>query len=382
LQLIRRQALLIKSMKLKELTSYLDSVIPLAFQEDYDNSGLQAGDEETEITSALLTLDVTLEVMQEAIETNCNLIISHHPVIFSGLKSISGKSNTEKIIRRAIEKNIAIYSAHTNLDIFSGGVSKKMADILKLKNVRVLSPLKGRVLKLVTFVPESHLDSVREAVFAAGAGVIGKYDKCSFTLEGTGSFRGGEGAKPFAGQPGLLHYEKETRFETVMLSHLRSRVIKALLDSHPYEEVAYDIYSLDNDNVDIGLGCIGETENELTETKFLERVAEVFSADGIRYSKPAGRKIRKIALCGGAGASLLKDAIKSGADAYVTGDVKYHVFQDAADRIFLVDTGHYESEKFSSEILYDLIIKKFPKFAVRFSETNTNPINYLQRWKK
>ena len=364
-------------MRLKEISSYLDTTVPLSFQEDYDNSGIQLGDPEMEINSALISLDITESVLDEAIESGYNLIISHHPLIFSGLKRITGRSFTEKIIIRAIQKNIAIYSAHTNLDIFNGGVSRKMAEKMNLQNIKVLSPLKGRLNKLVTYIPESHLDKVREAVFNAGAGVIGNYDSCGFVSQGEGSFRGNETTNPFVGDRGKLHYEKEMRLETVFVSHFKDKIIRALMASHPYEEVAYDIYLLENNNVDFGLGCTGELAEAIDETVFLSMVSDIFNARGLRNSKLAGRKIKKIALCGGSGASLLREAISSGADAYVTGDIKYHNFFDAEGRILLVDAGHYESEKFATEIIYDLIIKKFPKFAVRFSKTDTNPINYL-----
>jgi dinuclear metal center YbgI/SA1388 family protein len=364
-------------MKLKDLCSYLDSAVPLSFQEGYDNSGLQIGLPESEISSAMITLDVTEEVMNEAVSENCDLIISHHPLIFNGIKSITGRTFTEKILYKAVKNDIAIYSSHTNLDIFSNGVSRKMAEKLNLKGIKVLSPLKNRLLKLVTYIPESSLEKVREALFEAGAGVTGNYDKCGFAAPGTGSFRANENSKPFIGEKGKIHFEKEVRFETVLFSHLKEKVIKALLDIHPYEEVAYDIYNLENVNIDVGLGCIGEFNEAISEDNFLELVSSVFDAKGIRYSRQAGKPVRKVALCGGSGASLLKEAIASGADAFVTADVKYHNFFDADNRILLVDTGHFESEKFSTEILYDLIIKKFPKFAVRFSETNTNPINYL-----
>lgn len=364
-------------MKLKEITTYLDTAVPLSFQEDYDNSGLQVGDPDKEISSALITLDVTEEILDEAIVSGCDLILSHHPVIFSGLKRITGLSLTEKILIRAIRDDIAIYSSHTNLDIFNAGVSRKMAQKLSLQNIKVLAPLKGRLNKLVTYIPESHLDKVREAVFNAGAGVIGNYDNCGFVAEGTGSFRGNESTNPYVGERGKMHFEKELRFETVFVSHLKDKVIKALISAHPYEEVAYDIYLLENNNVDFGLGCTGDLPEAKNESDFLKMVSDIFDARGLRNSKLSGRKIKKVALCGGSGASLLKDAISSGADAFVTGDIKYHNYFDAEGRILLVDTGHYESEKFATEIIYDLIIKKFPKFAVRFSKTDTNPINYL-----
>lgn len=364
-------------MKLSELSSFLDSLLPLSFQEEWDNSGLQTGDPGMEISSALVALDVTEAVVEEAVRTGSNLILSHHPLIFSSIRKITGRSSDERIIMNSIRNNIAIYSAHTNLDMVSNGVSKKMALKLGLENISVLRTLKNRLQKLVTFVPDDHLERVRDAVFSAGAGVIGNYDLCGFAADGTGSFRGGENTSPFAGKKGILHFEKEKRFETIFYSHLKDRVVKALLAAHPYEEVAYDIYALENDNIDAGLGCTGEFPEPVDETVFLFKLKSVFGAKGIRYSKLTGRPVKKVALCGGSGASLLNDALKRGADAFVTADIKYHAFFEPENRLLLVDCGHYETEKFSVEILYDLFVKNFPNFAVRFSETNTNPINYL-----
>lgn len=364
-------------MKLSELSSFLDSSLPLSFQEEWDNSGLQTGDPGMEISSALVALDVTEAVVEEAVRTGSNLILSHHPLIFSSIRKITGHSSDERIIMNSIRNNIAIYSAHTNLDMVSNGVSKKMALKLGLENISVLRTLKNRLQKLVTFVPDDHLERVRDAVFSAGAGVIGNYDLCGFAADGTGSFRGGENTSPFAGEKGILHFERELRFETIFYSHLKDRVVKALLAAHPYEEVAYDIYALENDNIDAGLGCTGEFPEPVDETVFLFKLKSVFGAKGIRYSKLTGRPVKKVALCGGSGASLLNDALKRGADAFVTADIKYHAFFEPENRLLLVDCGHYETEKFSVEILYDLIVKNFPNFAVRFSETNTNPINYL-----
>ncbi len=365
-------------MKLKEIADFLDSAIPLSFQEDYDNSGLQCGLPEMEISSALLTLDVTEEVVGEAVVTGCNMIISHHPVIFRPLKRISESTAAEKIIARAIRQDIAIYSAHTNLDIIENGVSRKMAEKLDLSDIRVLVPLKDRLLKLVVFVPDDHLGRVSQAVFEAGAGIMGNYDSCGFTVSGTGSFRAGEDADPFVGEKGRLHFEKESRFETIFYSHLRPGVIKALLKAHPYEEVAYDIYPLENQNAGAGLGCTGNLTEPLEEKEFLRLLSSVFGAEFIRHSVLRGRKIRKAALCGGSGGSLADAAAASGADAFITADIKYHTFLDSGSRMLLADIGHSESEKFSIEILHEIIIKKFPKFALRFSEINTNPINYLQ----
>jgi dinuclear metal center YbgI/SA1388 family protein len=364
-------------MKLKELCSYLDSAVPLSFQESYDNSGLQIGLPERELSSAMITLDITEAVVDEAISANCDLIISHHPLIFTGIKNITDKTFTDRIIYKVIKHEIAVYSSHTNLDIFSNGVSRKMAEKLNLKEIKVLSPLERKLLKLVTYIPENYFDKVKNALFEAGAGVIGNYDKCGFSSPGTGSFRGNETTKPFVGEIGKVHYENEIRFETALYSHLKDNVLKALISAHPYEEVAYDIYTLENKSINAGSGCTGEFNSPITEIDFLKLVSSVFGAKGIRYSGPTGKSVNKVALCGGSGAYLLYDAIASGADVFLTADVKYHNFFNAENKILLVDAGHFETEKFSIEILKDLIIKKFPKFAVRFSETNTNPINYF-----
>lgn len=365
-------------MKLKELASFLDSAMPLAFQEGYDNAGLQVGLPEKNIDSALITLDVTEEVVEEALDNGCDVIVSHHPLIFKEIKSLTGKSMAERILFKAIKNDIAVYSAHTNLDVMDFGVSRKMAEKIGLKNVRVLSPLRNRLCKLVTFVPEDHLDNVKEAIFKAGAGVIGNYDSCSFSTTGTGSFRAGEETNPYIGKKGKTHEEKEVRLETILFSHITKRVINALIETHPYEEVAYDIYHLENNNIDIGPGCVGDLPEPADEVDFLKSISSVFSSKGIRHSKFRDKRISRVALCGGAGSSLLYDAIASGADVFVTADIKYHGYFEAENLILLVDIGHYESEKCSTEILYDLLTKKFPKFALRFSEINTNPINYFE----
>jgi dinuclear metal center YbgI/SA1388 family protein len=364
-------------MKLSDLCSYLDSVIPLSLQEEYDNSGIQLGSPGMEVKSALLSLDITEDVVDEAKIKKCDIIITHHPLIFKNLKRLSDRNHTERIIRKAIESNIAVYSAHTNLDAYDNGVSRKMAEKLMLKNINVLSKLKRKLLKLVVYVPESHYIVVRDALFEAGAGAVGKYDNCGFITTGTGSFRGNNNSRPFIGEKGKNTTVNEIRFETILYSHQKNVVLEALHRVHPYEEIAYDLYILENDNVNQGFGAVGMLDKETDEKVFIKRLSEVFDAQGIRYSSFTGKKIKKVALCGGSGSETLENAIASGADVLVTADIKYHTFFDADDKILLVDIGHFESEKFSTEILYDLIIKKFPKFAVLFSETNTNPINYL-----
>jgi dinuclear metal center YbgI/SA1388 family protein len=364
-------------MKVKDITSFLDNAIPLSFQESYDNAGLQVGDPENDISSALITLDVTEEILEEAAGSGCGIIIAHHPLIFAPLKKLTGRTYQERIISKAIKENIAIYASHTNLDTYNYAVSRKMAEKISLQNIAVLSPAKEKVCKLVAFVPEDHIDKVRNAIFEAGAGVIGNYDRCSFNADGSGTYRAGEDTSPFRGAKGEFHTEREIRFETVFLSHLKSAVLEALMESHPYEEVAYDIYRLDNELYSSGLGCKGTLPQKVKTREFLELLVTVFGTGGIRYAGNTDAFIEKVALCGGSGAGLLGDAIRARCDAFVTGDIKYHDFFNTDGRLLFVDIGHYESEKFSIEILYELIIKKFPTFALRFSEKNTNPINYL-----
>jgi dinuclear metal center YbgI/SA1388 family protein len=361
-------------MKTGDILKHLDKVIPAALQEKYDNSGLQTGSYATETSSALLSVDVNEEVLEEAVASGCSLVISHHPLIFSPLRKIDDTTAVGRTVMAAVRNGITIWSAHTNLDSVYGGVSFKMAEKLGLKDLQVLSPQKEKLVKLVTFVPGDWLDRVREAVFAAGAGNIGNYDYCGFHASGEGSFRGNDLSNPFTGNKGEIHAEPEVRFETIMPSFLTAGVVRALIAAHPYEEPAYDLYPLLNEWDRAGLGCIGAFENSVTETEFLDLCKKVFSPVCLRHTSLTGSLITKVAMCGGAGASLIDSAISSGAGAFITGDLKYHQFAEAAGEILLVDSGHDETEKFSLEIIYDLIIKKFPNFALRFSKTVTNPI--------
>ena len=362
---------------LKEIAGTLERLAPLSFQESYDNAGLQIGDPGMEVTGVLITLDVTEEVLEEAERLGFNLVVSHHPVIFGGLKSVTGRSATERIVARAIRQGIAIYSAHTNLDAVTGGVNSMMAARLGLVNQRILDPMEGALRKLVVFVPHDHLDAVRTAIFEAGGGVIGAYDSCSFNLEGKGTFRGGEGSDPFVGTPGELHQEPETRVETVVPAHLSGKVVKAMIAAHPYEEVAYDLYPLENRFEQAGMGMVGELEHPMDEEVFMGFVKDRFGVKVIRHSALLGKAVKKVALCGGAGSFLLEKAKASGADVFLTGDFKYHQFFEADGRLVVMDIGHYESEQFTRELIYDLLTKNFPKFAIRLSETTTNPIKYF-----
>lgn len=359
-----------------EIVQYLESVAPLTLQENYDNSGLQTGNPSDLINAALVTLDVTEEVVDEAIEKGAGLIVAHHPVIFGGLKKLTGSNQVEQVIIKAIRNKIAIYAAHTNLDSVEGGVNSMIARKLGLTNQKILQPAVSVLQKLVTFIPPAQLDQVRNAVFDAGAGHIGNYDRCSYNTEGSGTYRGDDSTNPFAGEKGIFHNEKEIRFETIFPSWLEKKIINALITAHPYEEVAYDIYPLKNRFDKAGMGISGTLPQPLEATEFLNLLKEVFHIPVIRHSKLPDKKIEKVALCGGAGSFLLKDAIAAKADIFITGDIKYHQFFDTGNNIAIADIGHFESEQFTKELFVELLTKKFSTFAVHLSEVITNPVNY------
>ena len=303
--------------------------------------------------------------------------MAHHPIVFSGLKKITGKNYIERIVIKAIKNDIAIYASHTNLDSIWGGVSSKIAEKLELKNQKILAPVSNNLIKLVYFVSAEHVDETRKAVFEAGAGHIGNYDFVSFNSEGKGSFRPGEGANPYVGNKGELHFENEVRIETIFPKHLKNKIVNALIKSHPYEEVAYDLYPLENEFNRVGFGVVGELENEVNEIDFLKLLKEIFSAKCVRYTKLLNKPIKKVAICGGSGSFLLQNAINEKADIFVSGDFKYHQFFDADGQILIADIGHFETEQVTKELFYELLIKKFPKFAVHLTKINSNPINYL-----
>jgi dinuclear metal center YbgI/SA1388 family protein len=363
-------------VKVKEIIRLIEDLAPLALQEDYDNSGLQAGDAEMPVKGILLTLDCTSEVIREAVKLKCNLIICHHPVIFPRIPNVTAGNETGRILMQAIKKDIAIYAAHTNLDNIEQGVNAVLSRKLGLTKTKILAPKSGFLKKLVTFCPVKHADAVRKALFAGGAGVIGNYDECSFSSPGTGTFRGGEEANPFIGKKGTQHKEPEERIEVIFPSWRENILIQSLKASHPYEEVAYDVYELANLHPRVGSGMIGVLEKPMSEKDFLELLKEKLGAKGIRYTRLLNRKIKTVALCGGSGSFLIGKAIASKADVFVTADVKYHQFFEPEGKMLLVDTGHFENEQFTQEWFYEVIKKKFPKFAVHFSRINTNPINY------
>lgn len=365
-------------MKISELIKVIENYAAPELQEDYDNAGLITGSASWNCNAVLCALDVTVDVIKEAKENNCNLIIAHHPIIFRGLKSITGKTYTEQVIIGAIKNDIAIYAAHTNLDNILLGVNGRIAQKLGLKNISILLPKNKMLRRLITFAPVDKAEEVRNAIFAAGAGHIGKYSECSFNSDGTGTFKAGEGTHPFVGEIGERHAEKETKIEIVYPFYLQNQIIKALVDNHPYEEVAYDIFTMDNVHFGIGAGVIGELEQEQDEKTFLKFVKESFKADGIRHTQLLGKAIKKVAVCGGAGSFLIKKAVQMRADMYITADVKYHEFFDAGGRLVIADIGHYESEQFTIDLIHDLLVEKFPTFAVLKTKVNTNPVQYLK----
>jgi dinuclear metal center YbgI/SA1388 family protein len=364
-------------MKISDIVSFLESLANPALQEHYDNAGLITGQTDWNCTGIICSLDATEDVVQEAIDRKCNMIVAHHPIIFSGLKKINGKNYVEKTIIAAIKNDIAIYAIHTNLDNVITGVTGKMATMLGLQNISVLSPKENTHKKLYTFAPIDKAEYVRNALFASGAGHIGNYSETSFNSDGTGTFKAGEGTNPFVGDIGKLHQEKETKIEVLFPGYLEKQIIAALLASHPYEEVAYDIVNLSNTNQKEGSGILGELPVAMNETAFLTRLKQIFKLKIIRHSPLLNRPIKKIALCGGAGSFLIFKALASGADIFVTADLKYHEFFDANSRMVIADIGHYESEQFTIALLAEFLEKKFPTFAVLKTKVETNPVRYF-----
>jgi len=364
-------------MNISQIIETLEDFAPLALQESFDNSGLQVGDVSQRVKGILLCLDVTEEVLDEALELDCNLIISHHPLLFKPIKKLSGKTYIERCVIKACKNDLVIYSAHTNMDNAYGGVNYYLAEKLGLQNLRILSPKNDGLLKLVVFVPESHAETVRNALFNAGAGCIGNYDFCSFNVPGEGTFRAGEQAHPFVGNLNELHTEPEIRIETILPAHKKSAALRALLSVHPYEEPAYDFYPLANEWNRAGSGIAGELPCPENETDFLRRLKTVFKLQTLKHSPLRGKEISEVALCGGSGAFLIPDAIACGADIFITGEAKYNDYFDVENRILLAVVGHYESEIITKELFYDVISKKMINFAVHFSTTSTNPVNYL-----
>jgi dinuclear metal center YbgI/SA1388 family protein len=362
---------------LRDLIAVLEAWSPPAYQESYDNAGLLVGDPNQPVTGVLVTLDSTEAVVDEAIAAGCNVIVAHHPILFKGLKSLTGKTYVERTLLKAIRANVAIYAAHTNLDHVRTGVNAEIADRLGLLQTEILAPKAGLLSKLVVYVPVTHTPAVLDALFAAGAGQIGAYDRCSFRVGGSGTFRPLTGARPAIGQVGQDETVTEDRLEVLLPSHLARPMVAALRRAHPYEVPAYDLYTLQNEHADVGAGLVGHLPEPLAETEFLTWLKSAMHLPLIRHTNPTGRLVAQVAVCGGAGSFLLPDARRTGADAFVTADYKYHEFFDADGQLLICDIGHYESEVFTKDRVGRYLSEKFVSFAVILSKINTNPVHYF-----
>ncbi|WP_435263760.1 Nif3-like dinuclear metal center hexameric protein [Tenacibaculum sp. nBUS_03] len=364
-------------MQIRDITNYIEQLAPLSYAEDFDNVGLLIGSYSTKVKGVLVTLDTLEKTIDEAIAKGCNLIISFHPIIFSGLKKLNGNNYVERVVLKAIQNNIAIYATHTALDNVQNGVSTKMCEVLGLQSIKTLIPKKGIIKKLTTYVPTEQANYLREQLFNAGAGSIGNYDNCSFNVNGKGSFKGNTESNPTIGNKGELTFEDETCISVTFDSYLEGKILNALFNNHPYEEVAYEIITLDNENQHIGMGMIGEFTDEINENEFLNFVKKTFKTSCVRHSELLNKPIKKVAVLGGSGSFAINNAIKAKADAYISADFKYHEFFKAEKKILLADVGHYESEQFTKNILVDYLSKKFSTFAIILSEESTNPIYYI-----
>ncbi|NDV68328.1 Nif3-like dinuclear metal center hexameric protein [Dysgonomonas sp. 25] len=364
-------------MKIKEILQTIEQLAPIPLQESFDNSGVQIGNIHQEAKAALLCIDVTEVVVDEAVALGCNLIISHHPLAFRPFKSLTGKNYVERCMMKACKHDIVIYAAHTNLDNAKLGINYYLANLLGLQHIRILAPQTGKLLKLVTFVPHSHAEIVRNSLFNAGAGSIGEYDSCSYNIEGKGTFRAGEETNPFVGNVGELHTEDEVRIELVLPVYKQNEVLQALLAVHPYEEPAYDFYALQNSWSQAGSGIVGTLPEEMDEEDFLYHLKDTFHLSTLMHSALRRKPIRDVAICSGGGAFLIPNAIGYGADVFVTGEAKYNDYYDVEDKILLATVGHYESEIFTKNVFLDVISEKYPTFALYMSGTDINPVNYL-----
>lgn len=364
-------------MKISDITKYLENIAPLSYQENYDNSGLIIGDKNENVTGVIVCLDSTEEIVNEAIDKNCNLIIAHHPIIFGGLKKINGNNYIERTVIKAIKNNIAIYAIHTNLDNIINGVNGKIAERLNLINTRVLLPKNNMLKKLITYVPLDFKKAILQSLFDAGAGNIGNYSECSYSSKGTGTYLAGKNTKPYKGNSLNRHSETEERIEVIYTKDIENNVISKLIESHPYEEVAYDLIPLSNNSDKIGSGIIGELEEEISAMSFLNSLKNKMNTKCIRHTKLINKNIKTIAVCGGSGSFLLKNAISQKADIFITGDFKYHEFFDADNKIVIADIGHFESEQFTINLLVSILKEKFTTFAIHLTEKETNPVHYL-----
>lgn len=361
---------------IRDLTRSLDAWAPPAYQESYDNAGLIVGDPNVPVTGVLVSLDATEAIVDEAIAKGCNVIVAHHPIVFKGLKKLNGKNYVERTVIKAIKNDVAIFAAHTNLDSVAGGVNYHIASRLGLQNVQILAPKAQTLSKLVVYVPEADLPNVLTAVHEAGAGHIANYDHCSFRVGGTGAFRPLDGAKPVVGEVDRDETVAEQRLEVLLPTFLEAAVVRAMQQAHSYEVPAYDLYALNNTNQTVGAGAVGELPQAMAEADWLRQLKSRMNVTVIRHTALRNKPVSRVAVCGGAGSFLLPDAIRAGADVFVTADYKYHEFFDADGRTVICDIGHYESEVFTKDLIAQHLRQKFTTFAVILAGTDTNPVRY------
>ena len=364
-------------MIVQDVINYLEELSPLAYAEDFDNVGLLVGNKNDTVKGILVTLDTLETVIDEAIENSCNLIVSFHPIIFKGLTKLTGKTYVERVVIKAIKHDISIYAVHTALDNALQGVNDKICEQLGLINRQILIPQSGSIKKLTTYIPTNSAENLRIALFEAGAGAIGNYNNCSFNVEGIGTFNGNENSNPIVGEKGITQHEAETKLTVTFAKHLEPKILQALFKVHPYEEVAYEITTLENKNQHIGMGMIGEFKTPMDEASFLDHLKSKMKSPSIRHSSLLGKPIKKVAVLGGSGSFAIQAAKAAQVDAYITADLKYHDFFIAENNILLADIGHYESEQYTKNLLVAYLIKKMPNFAIVLSNTNTNPVKYL-----
>ncbi len=362
---------------IQDITNHIEELCPLQYAESFDNVGLLVGDPSTKITGVLVTLDCLETIVDEAIEKKCNLIVAFHPIVFSGLKKLNGTNYVERVVIKAIKNDIAIYAMHTALDNMFDGVNGMICDRLKLTNRTILIPQKNTLKKLLVYVPVKHATALRKSLFESGAGSIGNYDNCSFNIEGKGTYRGNEDSNPTIGNIGENHSENEIGISVVFEKHKQSKIVKAMFANHPYEEVAYELSTLENNIQTIGMGMVGEFETAMSEDAFLLHLKKQFKSPCIKHSKKTGKLIKRVAVLGGAGSFAIDNAIRAGADAYVSADFKYHEFYKAENQIIIADIGHYESEQYTKNLLVEFLTKKFTNFAIILSDKITNPIYYI-----
>ncbi len=362
--------------KIKDIVTFLHSIAPPQLQEEYDNAGLIVGENETVVTGILVSLDCTENIIEEAISLGCNMVIAHHPIVFRGLKRFNNTNYVERTVIKAIKNDVAIFAIHTNLDNVTNGVNRKFCDKIGLKNTKILAPKTQSLKKITTYVPKEFVEKVAEVLHAAGGGQIGKYKECSFRMDGTGTFTPTEGSDPFLGQIGSKSIENEVCLEMIFPNYLQNNMLKALKKAHPYEEVAYYLHTLDNENQEIGAGMLGDLDVPMETSQFFALLKDKMDLKVFKHTPILKDKVQKIAVCGGSGSFLTRIAIQAGADVYISADYKYHEFFDADGQILIVDIGHYESEKYTIDLLFDLISNNFSNFALHCTKISTNPINY------